>query len=74
MSWDEYVEDLGPDDDDVRVRENRRRLDSGDIIKVSEVARQLLLRQRFSTVARGEAEMLAEARQLLIEALSAPAD
>lgn len=65
------ADDLGPDDSAARFRWNRALLDSGDIIKVSEVSRMLMLRQRFGVMEPEDDAMLAEANQRLIEDLRA---
>lgn len=54
-----------------RFKANYEKLKSGDIFEVSEVVRNLALRERDKGLSAGEKRMLTKARQILVSELSA---
>ena len=54
----------------MRGTENVEKLHSGDVMKVSEVVRDLWRRERDRGLSAGEKRMLAKARQILVSELA----
>ncbi|MBR1735970.1 MAG: CarD family transcriptional regulator [Firmicutes bacterium] len=55
-----------PDNWNIRYKENQERIKSGDLVKVMEVFKTLIFRERIKTLSSAEKKMLGNAKQIIL--------